>query len=127
MTNEIILASAGSGKTYQLTNRYIALMARDLLNGAIPRPERIIAVTFTRKAAGEFFEEILKKLAQGARSDQAAHELAGAPDPEQNPLYEVLVQLTAQDYRQLLRIFIDQNNDRLLVGNFRPGHVNLWV
>ncbi|MEM6917196.1 MAG: hypothetical protein AAF491_11580, partial [Verrucomicrobiota bacterium] len=29
--NEMILASAGSGKTYQLTNRYIGLMAMQLL------------------------------------------------------------------------------------------------
>ena len=56
--NEMILASAGSGKTYQLTNRYIALMAIQLKSGKGVHPERIIAVTFTRKAAGEFFDAI---------------------------------------------------------------------
>lgn len=61
----MILASAGSGKTYALTNRYVRLLA----HGA--PPERIAALTFTRKAAGEFFDEILKKLA-GAASDEAA-------------------------------------------------------
>ena len=46
----MILASAGSGKTYALTNRYVQLLA----GGA--EPERIVALTFTRKAAGEFFD-----------------------------------------------------------------------
>ena len=67
----MILASAGSGKTYALTNRYIGLLAR----GA--KPERIAALTFTRKAAGEFFDEILKKLAGAARDEAAAAKLAG--------------------------------------------------
>lgn len=62
--HEMILASAGSGKTYALTGRYVRLLAE----GA--PPERIVALTFTRKAAGEFFDEILKKLA-GAASDSA--------------------------------------------------------
>lgn len=70
VVNTAILASAGSGKTYALTNRVVALLAR----GA--SPERIVALTFTRKAAGEFFDEILKKLAQAAGSPKKAAELA---------------------------------------------------
>ncbi len=66
----MILASAGSGKTYALTGRFIALLAR----GAAP--ERIAALTFTRKAAGEFFDEILKKLARAAVDEAAARRLA---------------------------------------------------
>lgn len=66
----MILASAGSGKTYALTNRYIRL----LVHGA--KPERIAALTFTRKAAGEFFDEILKKLAGAAGDEAAAGKLA---------------------------------------------------
>ncbi len=66
----MILASAGSGKTYALTGRYIALLAR----GAAP--ERIAALTFTRKAAGDFFDEILKKLARAAAAEAAARKLA---------------------------------------------------
>ncbi|MEI6860919.1 MAG: UvrD-helicase domain-containing protein, partial [Verrucomicrobiota bacterium] len=66
----MILASAGSGKTYALTNRYIALLA----GGAAP--ERIVALTFTRKAAGEFFDEILKKLAGAAGDATTAAQLA---------------------------------------------------
>lgn len=66
----MILASAGSGKTYALTNRFIRLLA----HGA--KPERIAALTFTRKAAGEFFDEILKKLAHAAEDESAAGRLA---------------------------------------------------
>src|SRR5688572_3887286 len=66
----MILASAGSGKTYALTNRYVRLLA----HGA--KPERIAALTFTRKAAGEFFDEILRKLARAAEDGTAAKKLA---------------------------------------------------
>lgn len=66
----MILASAGSGKTYALTNRYVRLLAQ----GA--KPERIAALTFTRKAAGEFFDEILKKLAGAAGDGAVAKKLA---------------------------------------------------
>ena len=58
--NLLIRASAGSGKTYQLGNRVIGLVAR-----GVP-PERIAALTFTRKAAGEFADSVLAKLARAA-------------------------------------------------------------
>ena len=66
----MILASAGSGKTYALTNRFVALLA------AGAAPERIVALTFTRKAAGEFFDEILGKLARAAHDADFAATLA---------------------------------------------------
>ena len=69
--HKMILASAGSGKTYALTNRFVQLLAL----GA--RPERIAALTFTRKAAGEFFDEILTKLARAAREPAYAGKIAG--------------------------------------------------
>ncbi len=64
--NEIIRASAGSGKTWRLVRRYLWLLA----NGA--EPERIAAMTFTRKAAGEFFERILLELAEIATKPSRA-------------------------------------------------------
>lgn len=51
-----IAASAGTGKTYRLAHRYMALMA-----AGVP-PERICALTFTRKAAGEIFDQIVQRL-----------------------------------------------------------------
>ena len=68
--SEIIEASAGSGKTYALTNRFIRLMAH-----GVPA-DTIIALTFTHKAAGEFFDAILQKLAKAAEEDKRAADLA---------------------------------------------------
>lgn len=67
--HQLIMASAGSGKTYQLTHRYCALLAHGVA------PERIIALTFTRMAAGEFLREILRKLAHAAIEPEYAAEL----------------------------------------------------
>lgn len=58
--NRLIRASAGTGKTFQLANQYIARLR------ATPHPERIFASTFTRKAAAEILERILKTLAEAA-------------------------------------------------------------
>jgi ATP-dependent helicase/nuclease subunit A len=68
--NLLILASAGSGKTYQLANRVIAHVAH-----GVP-PEKIVALTFTRKAAGEFADSVLMKLAEAASDPTAGARLA---------------------------------------------------
>ncbi|MBE6435254.1 MAG: hypothetical protein E7030_03520 [Akkermansiaceae bacterium] len=60
ITGNLIAASAGTGKTYQLTSRFVALLAL----GA--RPEKMIALTFTKKAAGEFRNRIFQALSDGA-------------------------------------------------------------
>ncbi|RPJ35586.1 MAG: hypothetical protein EHM17_02035 [Verrucomicrobiaceae bacterium] len=64
--NLLILASAGSGKTFQLGNRVIGQVARGV------EPERIVALTFTRKAAGEFADSVLTKLAEAAADEDKA-------------------------------------------------------
>jgi len=69
IANEMILASAGSGKTYRLTNRYIRLLALGV------QPERILALTFTRKAASEFLDQILRKLSLCCSSAEEAEKL----------------------------------------------------
>ena len=117
--SEMILASAGSGKTWQLTNRFIALMGQQLLSGKEVAPERIVAVTFTRKAAGEFFDSILVKLARAASSASFAKSLAGdeTTDPEAaaDRLRPILQALTQADYLQLLRRFVSRM-PRLFLG-----------
>ena len=55
-----IAASAGTGKTYQLTSRYLTLLT---LGAPI---SSLVALTFTRKAAGEFRRRIFQALAEGA-------------------------------------------------------------
>jgi ATP-dependent exoDNAse (exonuclease V) beta subunit len=98
----MILASAGSGKTFALTDRYVRLLAL----GA--EPHEIVALTFTRKAAGEFFDGILGKLARAATDPAFARSLAvriGAPDTD------------GADFLRLLRAMIDAM-PRLSLGTF---------
>lgn len=60
VTSNFISASAGTGKTYQLSSRFIALLALGY------KADEMIALTFTNKAAGEFRNRILHDLAEGA-------------------------------------------------------------
>lgn len=67
----VIRASAGTGKTFQLSNRFLG----QLLSGA--DPDHILATTFTRKAAGEILERVLLRLAHAALDSTACRDLAG--------------------------------------------------
>ena len=85
-----ISASAGSGKTFQLAHRYISLMA----NGV--SPDRIIALTFSRKAAGEIFDSVVKYLCDAAASPEGANQVAhriGKPGFRQQDFLELLRRL----------------------------------
>lgn len=66
---ELIRASAGTGKTFQLSNRIIGLLAEGVA------PDRVLASTFTRKAAGEILDRVLSRLADAALDDDAARRL----------------------------------------------------
>jgi ATP-dependent helicase/nuclease subunit A len=73
----VIRASAGTGKTFQLTNRYIGLLHAGV------SPQEILATTFTRKAAGEIFDRVLLRLAQAATNDKSREELSRAIGSQQ--------------------------------------------
>lgn len=70
LPRELVLASAGTGKTYTLSGRIISLLA------AGAPPDTLLASTFTRKAAGEILNRVLARLAEAGLSTEAARALA---------------------------------------------------
>ncbi|MED5621760.1 UvrD-helicase domain-containing protein [Ideonella sp. BN130291] len=62
----VVEACAGAGKTWMLVSRIL----RALLDGA--QPQQILAITFTRKAAGEMRERLADWLREFAHADDAA-------------------------------------------------------
>ena len=91
----VILASAGTGKTFQLTNRYLTL----LRSGS---PDRILASTFTRMAAAEILDRILVRLASAITDEKELAKLqpfVGLPRITREECLTLLQQITRQLHR----------------------------
>lgn len=94
--NLVIRASAGSGKTFRLTLRFLDL----LLAGE--SAERIFATTFTRKAAGEILERVLQRLSSALLDDEERNTLGeqlGRPNLSRSDLSRTLTSLIASIHR----------------------------
>ena len=92
--NIAVFASAGSGKTHLLVHRILKL----LLSGV--EPSHILAITFTRKAAAEMQERLMKVLAEWANASESqaktilqnlSHPHDGASIAKARKLYEELL------------------------------------
>ncbi len=88
----LIVANAGSGKTHRLVTRCLELLARG------EAPDRVLALTFTRKAAAEFLQKLFGRLADAARDPSALaalREQLGDPSLDAGQCTEWLRRLTA--------------------------------
>lgn len=110
--NEGIMASAGTGKTFSLAMRYITLLQAGV------SPGRILACTFTKKAAGEIFDKIASELIQLARSDEKVQEKV-----KQFPLLEK----GAFDSRKACHILgkLLKNKEKLQISTLDSFFVNI--
>ena len=95
--SEIVLASAGSGKTFRLTLRLVSLLLRGV------SIDRMLASTFTKKAAGEIFDRLLNRLAKAAEHEKDRTDL-------QRQLADlgVHVEVTRDLLERTLRDFVDR-------------------
>ena len=92
----LIRASAGTGKTFQLSNRYLKLLNIGVL------PEHILAVTFTRMAAGEIMDRVMMRLANAALDETQCQQLGKLLDDSEfdtDRCTDLLQQLTRQLHR----------------------------
>lgn len=97
LPNILVSASAGSGKTYQLVRRHLHLLALG------ERPEGVAAMTFTRKAAGEFFQRILQRLSELSLNMEKPETYFGGMQPLP-PTWPAFVILLRQVTRRLHRL-----------------------
>ncbi len=102
LPNLSILASAGTGKTFQLSDRIVKLLALGV------KHEEIAALTFTRAAAAEFIVKVIGKLREAAEDDRKRAELCArlGLDPRQ---------FGAARFREMLRQALLSSN-RLTMG-----------
>ncbi|MGL4513528.1 MAG: ATP-dependent helicase [Lacipirellulaceae bacterium] len=86
----LVLAGAGTGKT-----RVVTFRIAELIRGGV-LPERILAVTFTRKAAGEMQERAAAQLKGGRK--RAAKD---APKPEISTFHSLCVRVLRRHAKRL--------------------------
>ncbi|MDR1861012.1 MAG: UvrD-helicase domain-containing protein, partial [Bacteroidales bacterium] len=117
-------ASAGSGKTYQLTKEYLRLILNNALNY-----RNILAVTFTNKSTAEMKSRIIKDLYEISHNrgtkmqDELAAELHRAPEAIAADARHCL-QLILHDYSRFSISTIDSFFQRIIRAFSREIGIN---
>ncbi|MFM1821990.1 MAG: ATP-dependent helicase/nuclease subunit [Planctomycetota bacterium] len=81
----VVIANAGSGKTWTLANTILRWALDDLRAERPVRLDELLAVTFTRKAAAEILERVLRHAALGVLEGRERADFStvlGEADPE---------------------------------------------
>jgi DNA helicase-2/ATP-dependent DNA helicase PcrA len=105
----LIIAGAGSGKTKTLTHR-VAYLIRE--KGI--KPQNILAVTFTNKAAGEMKERVKKLLIQEGQQDLSYYQM-----PTMGTFHNISAKILRKEievlgYKKAFNIFDDQDQLALM-------------
>ena len=90
----LVLAGAGTGKTRVVTTRIANLIRHRI------KPDRILAVTFTRKAAGEMQERAMALLSGGEKGAKGKGKGRGAKKPTVHPQISTFHALCVQVLRR---------------------------
>ncbi len=98
-----VKASAGSGKTFRLANRYISLLSVD-------NPVNIIAITFTNKASNEMKERIVKFLKELGNDENVLNMVCGELNISKGELLE--------KKNRLLRAFLNSDINIQTIDSF---------
>ena len=106
MPNTIIKASAGSGKTFQLSNQFFEIIFRADGEQTRDKIGSILASTFTRKSAGEILDRILNRLAEAALDENKQEEFAKHVPLSEKNRTKHLQQTTADIAKNLHRLRI---------------------
>jgi DNA helicase-2/ATP-dependent DNA helicase PcrA len=91
----LVLAGAGTGKTRVVTYRIAELIRHGT------KPERILAVTFTKKAAAEMQHRAAALLAKARRSSSRAPRNKNVPRPEISTFHSLCVRILRRHIKQL--------------------------
>lgn len=103
MTAVLITANAGCGKTWTLANRCIGWLVQRRRILGTSDPEHLVAVTFTRKAAGEILDRVLDHVSAAILDSKALADFSPGfnidPPPTQDELIGVLEDLAKTMHR----------------------------
>jgi ATP-dependent helicase/nuclease subunit A len=107
---DTIIASAGTGKTYSLVERI-----KDALDGGLA-PERLLATTFTKKAAAELTGRIRSRLIQQGRPELAAAVLAARVGTVNSVCGSLIAEFAFELGRSPVAEVIPEDRQKILFG-----------